>query len=69
MTTIEIPREVQAGFVQNIIKEKGGSVRFSELAEQFDGDSDSLRLALFELVEDGEVAIFPIGNVVQVREE
>jgi len=46
-----------------------GIARLSELRDQLSLDRYELRLALAHLVERGDVAVFPVGNTVQVRDE
>jgi hypothetical protein len=46
-----------------------GTIRLSELRDELNLNDHQLRLALFELLERGDLALFPIGDSVQVRDE
>jgi hypothetical protein len=48
-----------------------GRVRLSEVRDDLDSDDHlgSIPYALFELVEDGEVALLPVGDEVIIRPE
>ena len=73
MVRIEIPWELpeteqdgSARPVQKVIEESG-QLRLSELRERC--DQDDLAHDLLELVESGDIALLPIGDVVVVRSE
>lgn len=48
---------------------RNGQMRLSELREELERDDPYLAADLLELVEDGEVALLPIGEVVVIRPE
>lgn len=54
--------------LKTIVDERG-RVRLTELEDELSLPPDDLRAALVELVEDGDAALFPIGDTVQVRSE
>lgn len=54
--------------VRNVVTEQG-RVRLADLEEQLPYSHTELRLTLVRLVEQGDVALFPIGDTVQVRDE
>ena len=43
--------------------------RLEDIRERWDHSEDDLRAALVSLVEQGEIALFPVGGVVKVRIE
>lgn len=43
--------------------------RLEDIRERWDHSEDDLRAALVSLVEQGEIALFPVGDVVKVRIE
>jgi len=45
----------------------GGPTRLDDLRDDLDVGERDLAWALLQLVEDGEVAVFPVGDVVQVK--
>jgi hypothetical protein len=45
----------------------GGPTRLDDLRDDLDIPERDLAYALLRLVEDGEVAVFPVGDVVQVK--
>jgi len=73
MVEIEVPfqgpdiRGNQTGpSVREVVRERG-QLRLSELRERC--DQDDLAHDLLELVENGVIALLPIGDVVVVRSE
>lgn len=54
--------------VKKIVTEKG-RVRLAELEDELPYSHTELRLVLFRLLEQGDVAVFPVGDSVQVRDE
>jgi predicted ArsR family transcriptional regulator len=60
--------DADTGHVRSIIDEEG-TVRLSELADQLGTTTTTLHAPIMELVEDGKAAVFPIGDVVEVRAE
>jgi hypothetical protein len=67
MTAVPVG-DVDADDVRTILEERG-RVRLSELADELHTNRPTLYHAIMTLVEDGDAAIFPIGDVVQVRYE
>lgn len=47
----------------------GGQTRLTELRETSGLSETAFRAGLFSLIERGEVAVFPVGDVVSVRKE
>lgn len=45
-----------------------GQMRLSEIREHWEWSEEELRYALVQLVEEGELKVFPIGNVVKVAQ-
>jgi len=43
--------------------------RLENIRERWDRSEDDLRAALVALVEQGEIALFPVGDVVKIRQE
>jgi len=72
MAKVEIPfvdqrlDENEEQMMLNII-ESERTVRLSKLAEMTGYDRDDLHLSLMQFVEQGDVAVFPVGDSVQVR--
>lgn len=70
MTEIPIPfyEDATIPVVRSYLDEHG-QVRLSEMREDLDDDKHlgSIPHALFELVEDGEVALFPVGEEVIIK--
>ena len=54
----EVLREVRAG-----------NDRLDELTDALDSSRDSVSGPLLELVSSGDVAVFPIGETVKIRDE
>jgi len=44
-------------------------IQLSELASRLSANKENLHLAVMKLVENGEAAIFPVGDTVQIRHE
>lgn len=71
MTLVEIPAEVVNGYdpskeeLLDILTELNGVARFSALVKD---DSLAVRQTLDELVLDGEVARFPMGDHILIRD-
>jgi hypothetical protein len=57
------PEEVQ------VVVDDEGVIRLSELAEEMGTRTASLHSPVMELVVQGKAAVFPIGDVVEVRSE
>lgn len=66
MVAIPMPHVVDD--VAEIVEDEG-TMRFSELAEEVDVRTDALRISLMQLAERGDVAVFPVGDSVQIRSE
>lgn len=45
----------------------GGPTRLDDLRDDLDVEGRELAWALLQLVENGEAAVFPVGDVVQVK--
>jgi hypothetical protein len=54
--------------VQNALPERG-NIRLDELATELDRPTEHIAPELFELVRDGKVALFPVGEQVIIRLE
>jgi hypothetical protein len=68
MAKIKIPFLPQV-HIREVLNEEG-CVRLAELEEELeDMDREELYPHLMELVEQGDVAIFPVGDTVQVRDD
>lgn len=69
MTEVRIPRkEPTLPVVRDYVHD--GQVRLSDLRRDLDDEHlGSIGPALFELVEDGEVALLPVGDEVVIRSE
>lgn len=69
MTVVEIPWADDATLpVIRDYLEEHGQVRLSELREDLDDDhTGRIGPSLFELVVDGEVALFPVGEEVIIK--
>jgi predicted ArsR family transcriptional regulator len=67
MTAVPVG-DVDDDRVRTILDEEG-TVRLSELAEELGTNRPTLYNTIMTLVEDGDAAVFPIGDVVQVRSE
>jgi hypothetical protein len=57
------PEEVQ------VVVDDEGVIRLSELAEEMSTGTASLHSPVMELVVQGKAAVFPIGDVIEVRSE
>jgi hypothetical protein len=68
METIPIPQSLLAERARSTIEEHG-TMRLSELADKLDMDREDVYGPLMEVVDDGDAAVFPVGNSVQVRPE
>jgi len=68
METIPVPRTVLAARVRSVVEEHE-TIRLSELATELDAGREDLYGALMEVVDDGDAAVFPVGDSVQVRAE
>ena len=51
------------------VLDENGTVRLSKLADELDTTRTTLYESIMSLVEDGDAAVFPVGDVVQVRRE
>lgn len=49
--------------------ERTANWRLDELRDHWDGSEAALSVALVKLVENGEIALFPIGDVTKIRRE
>lgn len=67
MVFYEIPDPTSPETVSSLLEEHG-QMRLSEIRDELDHDRD-LGNALLELVEAGEVGVFPVGDVVLVKPE
>jgi hypothetical protein len=68
--------EVPLPFVEHIsasdvieIAEERGTLRKTDLEDEIDAPDDELDTALVRAVERGDVALFPVGDSVQIRYE
>lgn len=67
MTAVPITSVDRQRLLQDI--DDNGVSRLSEVADRMGSTRTELYHPLMELVERGEVAVFPIGDTVQVRRE
>lgn len=49
--------------------ERTANWRLSELRDHWDGSEEALSVALVKLVENGEIALFPVGDVTKIKRE
>lgn len=54
--------------VRDVIQQEG-TLRLSELEDELDHSDVDLRLSLFRLLEDGDVALYPVANSVIVEDD
>jgi len=55
--------------ILQILEKENGVTRLGELADRVGADRAELYDPLMRLAESGEVAIFPVGDSVQIRSE
>lgn len=67
MTAVPVG-DVDLERIRSVVEEQG-VVRLAELTDRTGTDRAGLYGPLMRLVESGEVAIFPIGESVQIRSE
>lgn len=68
MTAVPVS-SVDGERILQVLQEENGVARLSELVDRTGADRAGLYDPLMRLVESGEVAIFPIGESVQIRRE
>jgi Mn-dependent DtxR family transcriptional regulator len=60
--------DVSVDHLNRVVDQKG-TIRLTELADDLEVDVPTLHGPLMELAKRGDVAIFPVGDSVQVRSE
>lgn len=68
MTAVPVA-DVDPERVLRVVDDHNGVARLENIVEEIDADHADLRDPLVRLVEQGDVALFPVGDSVQVRRE